>query len=80
MSWNYRIVKYHDGSGYGIHEVYYGDDGQLVSRTEEPIGDVHSSAFLCKEDLLDVLMKLEDYPEPLDEPETWPGFAKKDKT
>lgn len=23
MSWNYRIVKYADGSGFGLHEVYY---------------------------------------------------------
>lgn len=25
--WNYRIVKYADGDGYGLHEVYYDDDG-----------------------------------------------------
>lgn len=24
MSWNYRIVEYADGSGFGLHEVYYG--------------------------------------------------------
>ena len=27
MTWNYRVVKYSDGSGYGLHEIYYDDDG-----------------------------------------------------
>ena len=34
--WNYRIVKYHDGSGYGLHEVHYDDDGKPRSMTLEP--------------------------------------------
>ena len=35
MSWNYRIVKYRDGS-FGLHEVYYDADGKPRSMTEKP--------------------------------------------
>jgi hypothetical protein len=23
MSWNYRIVRYRNGEGFGLHEVFY---------------------------------------------------------
>lgn len=36
-SWNYRIVKYKDGSGYGLHEVHYDENGQPWSMTDNPI-------------------------------------------
>lgn len=36
MSWNYRLVSYADGSGYGLHEVYYDEDGQPWGMTEQP--------------------------------------------
>ncbi len=36
MNWNYRIIKYEDQEGYGLHEIYYEDD-RAVSRTENPI-------------------------------------------
>ena len=36
MPWNYRIVKYADESGYGLHEVHYDKDGQEKSMTENP--------------------------------------------
>lgn len=45
MSWNYRIVKYADDSGYGVHEVYYNPDGSPRSMTQEPAvitGDTES--------------------------------------
>ena len=35
MSWNYRIVRYADGSGYGLHEVHYGSDGTACSMTAD---------------------------------------------
>lgn len=45
MSWNYRVVKRtksvpHFGEpfiSYGIHEVYYDNNGKITSLTEEPI-------------------------------------------
>ena len=36
MTWNYRIVRYADGSGYGLHEVYYDKHGNAESMTSEP--------------------------------------------
>ncbi len=35
--WNYRLVRYVDGSGFGLHEVYYGDDKLPRAMTEDPI-------------------------------------------
>lgn len=37
MTWNHRIVKYHDGSGYGLHEVYYDAGGSATAMTDRPI-------------------------------------------
>jgi hypothetical protein len=36
MSWNYRIIHYANGA-YGLHEVHYDDEGNISSRTLEPI-------------------------------------------
>ena len=36
MTWNYRIVEYACGTGFGIHEVYYNAAGKEVSMTEQP--------------------------------------------
>jgi len=36
MTWNYRIVKYRDGSGFGLHEVMYDDDGLPWAMTANP--------------------------------------------
>lgn len=38
MTWNYRIVKYRDGSGWGVHEVYYDEEGQARAMTTLPVG------------------------------------------
>lgn len=35
--WNYRIVKYKSGDGYGLHEVYYDDSGAAWSMTSNPV-------------------------------------------
>ena len=32
-NWNYRIIEYIDG-GYGVHEVYYNEDGKPDGYTE----------------------------------------------
>jgi hypothetical protein len=44
MSWNYRIVKYKDGTGYGLHEVFYDKGGQPTGMGERP------ASFGCGED------------------------------
>lgn len=44
MTWNYRIVEYADGSGFGLHEVYYDDDGNEDAMTANPAGFVGESA------------------------------------
>ena len=40
MTWNYRIVHkvYKGVDEYGIHEVYYNDDGAPKTVTIEPVG------------------------------------------
>ncbi len=40
MSWNYRIVQYANGSGFGLHEVHYDADGHPHSMTSDPTGFV----------------------------------------
>lgn len=57
MSWNYRIVKYADGTGFGLHEVHYDKDGHEISMTENPaafVGDtleeLRSSLMMAKLD------------------------------
>lgn len=41
VTWNYRVVKRADIEGeetYGIHEVYYNDDGSIQGITAQPVG------------------------------------------
>lgn len=45
MTWNYRIVRHHEPSEwYGLHEVYYDDDGKPTSMTADPVD------FVCDGD------------------------------
>ena len=37
MTWNYRIVEYANGKGFGLHEVYYNANGEEISMTETPV-------------------------------------------
>jgi hypothetical protein len=75
MTWNYRIIKYRDSNGFGLHEVYYDEKGRPSAMTKNPVG------FACELDegsgtvisalcmaLTDALLK-----PVLDEYETWPG-------
>lgn len=32
--WNYRIIKYMDGRGYGLHEVHYDENGSVRGYAE----------------------------------------------
>lgn len=46
MSWNYRVMKRENSSGeydYGIYEVYYDENGKVISWTINPITPVRSS-------------------------------------
>jgi hypothetical protein len=36
MVWNYRVIKYKNGN-FGLHEVYYNDDGVPKYRTADPM-------------------------------------------
>ena len=40
MSWDYRVVQYDDGSGFGLHEVYYDKSGNPTKMTTRPCGFV----------------------------------------
>jgi hypothetical protein len=77
MSWNYRIVRYHDGEGFGLHEVFYDDAGLPWGMTENP------ASFVCgtdegpagiRESLLRARFAAIKHPI-FDEPEErkWPG-------
>jgi hypothetical protein len=37
MSWSYRILKYADNDGYGLHEVYFDANNQVTGWTERAI-------------------------------------------
>jgi len=75
MSWGYRVVRYKNGGGYGLHEVYYDDAGLPWGMTEKPTG------FACDKDEgptgieEQLLMAIDDArnEEVFDEPEKWPG-------
>lgn len=81
-SWSYRIVKYHDGSGYGLHEVYYDDAGKPQAMTKDPIDfDIgpdsdDGGADTIRKMLATAAKDAKDKPV-LDEPanDEWPGEA-----
>ena len=69
MSWNYRIVEYADGSGFGLHEVHY-NGAKAISMTEQPTGFVGDT----KQELYGALMlaKSDAYRRPVfQEPKEW---------
>ena len=76
-TWNYRIVRYRDNKGFGLHEVFYDDDGLPWTMTEDPVGfdcGVEEGPEGIRE-LLDAAMRDVGLHPVLDEPETWPGQA-----
>ena len=44
MSWNYRIVEYANGTGFGLHEVHYNKQGKAIRMTAEPVRFADDSA------------------------------------
>ena len=70
MPWNYRIVKYSDGSGFGIHEVHYNKDGNEISMTENPAAFVGDTAEEVRSSLM--MAKIDASRRPVfDEPDDW---------
>lgn len=51
--WNHRLIKreYDECVQFGIHEVFYNDDGSIYAYTEEPI----SVACDTEEDVKEIL-------------------------
>lgn len=75
MTWNYRIVRYRDGQGYGLHEVHYDKDGNAWSMTTDPAGFV-ADAEEGPEIVIKALgMAMNDATTRgvFDEPDKWPG-------
>lgn len=70
MGWNYRIVRYADGSGLGLHEVYYDADGKEISMTAEPASFVGDTPEDVRSALL--MAKTDAHRRPVfDEPDDW---------
>lgn len=75
MSWTYRIVKYRDGSGFGLHEVYCDREGLPWGMTERPCG---FGCYADEEPRGSIWQQLQraikDTVQPVfEEPENWPG-------
>jgi hypothetical protein len=76
-TWNYRIVKYNDGSGFGLHEVMYDEAGLAWAMTESPATFVASADDGAQEVVDALALALDDANkrEVFEEPEDgkWPG-------
>jgi hypothetical protein len=75
MTWNYRIVKYLDGSGYGLHEVHYDKRGEPWGMTDEPccfVSDTEEGAAGIWAALATARNDAQQRGV-LEEPEVWPG-------
>jgi hypothetical protein len=50
MSWNHRVIKEEGEDLFQIHEVYYDDEGNIVTWTAEPVAPCGESLeILIKE-------------------------------
>ena len=53
--WNYRVIRKHhtetDSVTYHIHEVYYRDDGNIESWTQEPVAPMGETFDELREDI-----------------------------
>lgn len=58
--WNYRIVKYaNEDCGYGLHEMYYDDNGKEDSMTKNPasftgdsVSEIHEAMMKARVDAI----------------------------
>lgn len=71
-TWNYRIVKYRDENGYGLHEVHYDDNGRPRSRTTDAAGFVGENEREVIDGLELALRDARRMPV-FNDPEEWPG-------
>lgn len=72
--WNYRIVKYRNGDGYGLHEVHYDDDGLPYAMTKRPTCFVGADPKEIVDGL--VMARTDARKRPVfDQPKKWPGKA-----
>jgi len=70
MSWNYRIVKYGCGCGYGLHEVHYDAKGRETMMGDHPAGFVGDTAEEVRDALM--LAKMDATRRPIfQEPKAW---------
>lgn len=72
MTWNYRVVRFKNGS-LGLYEVYYRADGKPSMRTENPCGfsvDAEEGLDGLLKSLRLALRDAEERPI-LDEPDEW---------
>lgn len=74
-TWNYRIVHYRAG-GYGLHEVFYGDEGLPFGMTEGAVGftcdDINDPGSEIYNEMIDAINEAQSAPI-FEEPEVWPG-------
>lgn len=64
------MVKYADGTGFGIHEVHYSKDGVEISMTENPATFAGDSADEVRSSLMRAKMDAGRRPV-FDEPKDW---------
>jgi hypothetical protein len=73
VTWNYRIVRYLDNKGFGLHEVYYNEAGKPYAMTEDPCRfscDVEEGAEGVRGSLLTAFTDANRRPV-FDEPKKW---------
>lgn len=77
MSWNYRIVRYRGGKGYGLHEVHYDKSGRAFAMSKEATtfagDDDEGSSGVIKS--LEMALRDARRFGVFDEPVKWPGKA-----
>ena len=72
MTWNYRLVKYANGSGFGLHEVHYDANRKAISMTERAAGFVGDTPEEIRGAML--LARTSAFRRPVfDEPPEWNG-------
>ena len=70
MSWNYRIVEYANGSGFGLHAVFYGADGEAMKMSDRPTGFAGETPEEVRSDL--IVAKMDATRRPVfKEPDGW---------
>jgi hypothetical protein len=81
MTWNYRIVRYKNDGGFGLHEVYYDDEGQPWGMTKNPasfVCDTSEGIAGITNALLTARVDAKKRPI-LDQPKKWPGKNPSDR-